>query len=479
MSDWLRRAGTRLWDSPTFTTWGSVGTRALSVLLVLPLIVTRFSTQEIAVWYLFVTLIGLQQLADLGFAPTFTRVIAFAMGGASDLRDLREVRAPGGGSPNWPLIAKVWATMRVIYWRLTLASSVVLLVLGTWALVRPIGALALPREGWIAWAIILGVSVIILRGNAYGAYLQGLNHVALVRRWETLTTLGSILTSFTVLLLGGRLIALVLANQCWMVLNVVRDWQLCRHVEGGRYRQFRERGIDRLVLDAVWPSAWRSGVGISFSRGVIYASGPIYAQVADPAAVASYLIAFRIIQMVSDFANAPFYSKLPLLARLRSEGRVVEQVQLAERGMRLAYWTYAVGFVGIGVSAAWLLDAIHSHAAWVSPALWGLMGLAFFVERFGAMHIQLYSTTNHIIWHVANGVSGSIYLAVSLTTLSTLRVFAFPFGALVGYLSFYSWYAAWHVYRAFEMDFVGFERRTVLAPGLIMLAYYGAILMRT
>jgi hypothetical protein len=466
-----RKVGSRAWQSPTVTAWGSVGTRAISALVVLPLILTRLSTQEIAVWYLLVTVMGLQQLADLGFAPTFTRVIAFAMGGANDLRDLRAVAAPGSGFANWPLIGQIWATMRVVYWRLTLASCALLLVFGTWALQRPIGALTRPQDGWTAWVIILGMSVVVLRGNAYGAYLQGVNQVALFRRWEALTTLGAMFTSFAVLLLGGRLVALVVANQGWMVLNVLRDWQLSRHVEGGRYRAFHERRVDPAVMSAVWPSAWRSGVGISFSRGVLYASGLIYAQVADAAAVASYLIAFRVIQTVSDFANAPFYSKLPLLARLRSEGRVADQVRVAERGMRLAYWTYALAFVGIGLSASWLLDAIHSHVSWVSPALWGLLGLAFFTERFGAMHIQLYSTTNHIIWHIANGVSGTIYLVVSLATLRTLGVFAFPLGILVGYLVFYSWYGAWHVFRAFEMDFFRFQRGTVLAPGLVVLAY--------
>jgi uncharacterized membrane protein YdcZ (DUF606 family) len=101
------------------------------------------------------------------------------------------------------------------------------------------------------------------------------------------------------------------------------------------------------------------------------------------------------------------------------------------------------------------------------------LGLAFFTERFGAMHIQLYSTTNHIIWHVGNGVSGTIYLVVSLVTLPRLGVFAFPLGMLVGYLCFYSWYAAWHVFRTFEMDFFRFQRGTVLAPGLVVLAYSG------
>ena len=46
----------RLWDSPTFTTWGSLASRLLSTLVVLPLILVKFSAAEVVVWQLFATL---------------------------------------------------------------------------------------------------------------------------------------------------------------------------------------------------------------------------------------------------------------------------------------------------------------------------------------------------------------------------------------------------------------------------------------
>ena len=174
-------------------------------------------------------------------------------------------------------------------------------------------------------------------------------------------------------------------------------------------------------MTVAWAPAWRSGLGISFSRGVLYASGLIYAQVAEAAALSTYLLAFRAIQLVTELSQAPFNSKIPLLARLRSEGRFSEQLRVARRSMRLTYWVYAAGFVGIGLSAAAILNAIGSRVEFADARLWSLLGLGFFVERYGAMHIQLYSTTNHIIWHVANGVTGAIYLVVSLRVASAFR----------------------------------------------------------
>ena len=176
------------------------------------------------------------------------------------------------------------------------------------------------------------------------------------------------------------------------------------------------------------------------------------------------------MQMISQFSQAPFYSKLPVLARLRSEGNLEKQIQVAKWGMTLAYWTYVAGFIGIGLLATPLLRLIGSNAEFVSPLLWGIMGLSMFAERYGAMHINLYSTTNHIINHIANGVAGIIYLVVSLTLFRTIGVYAFPLGTLTGYLGFYCWYSAMHSYKAFGLNFWDFDRSFALS--LLVLSLY-------
>ncbi len=460
-------------------TWLSVGTRALSVLVVLPLLLTRFTAEEVAVWYVLVTMIGLQQLADLGFAPTFVRVIAYAMGGSSTLKDLRgrvEARSEG---PRWDSVHRIWVTMRSVYARLTVGSLVLFSLLGTVGVRRPIESLADPTSGWLAWGVVVLAFGITLHGNAYSAYLQGVNQIALLRRWESYASIAAMITSVVVLLLGGRLLALVISHQTWAVVNVIRNRWLATQVEGGRLRRFLGTGTDREVMDAVWGSAIRSGIGVIFSRGVIISSGLIYAQVADAAALAGYLVAFRVAQMLMDFSNAPFYSKLPLLATLRSQGKDAEQALVAARGMQLSYWSFVIGAITVGMVASAGLRWIGSSVHWVTPSLWAMLSIAFFVERFGAMHLQLYSTTNHIIWHLANGISGTVYLVVSTTLLSPLGVFAFPVGILVGYLSFYSWYAPWSVYKSFTFDFWRFQRRTVLAPAVVMLLFVIGTVLRS
>lgn len=60
------------------------------------------------------------------------------------------------------------------------------------------------------------------------------------------------------------------------------------------------------------------------------------------------------------------------------------------------------------------------------------MGLAALVERIGTLHLQLYTTTNHIVWHVANGVTGIIPLCPIPLAYWYLGVIGLPLGMLVG-----------------------------------------------
>lgn len=474
----MRSILSRVWNSPTYTTWGSLLANSLSAVVVLPLVLTRFSAQEIVVWYLMATFLGLQHVVDIGFSPTFSRIITYLVGGVG-IDDLRRPSKTGNGTLDREDLNRVYSTMSSVYLWLGLAWTLLLLLLGSLALKRPISHVQDSRSAWLAWAVILGVSYISFWGEKYVSYLMGLNHVALLRRWDTMAALGAIVSSFLVLYLGGGLLELVIANQSWQVLKVIRNRWLARSASGAMMRAFSKRPFNRKIFDAVWPSAWRSGIGVLLSYGVIQSSGIIYAQVGPTASVASYLLGMRFMQILTQFSVAPFYSKIPLYSRLYAEGKKDELLQIAQRGMRLSHWAFVIGFVGIEFVVQPFLTYIGSNAAFPSPLLWALMGLAFFAERFGAMHIQLYSTTNHIVWHIANGVSGTIYLAVSLGLLKVLGAYAFPVGIIVGYYGFYSWYAARFSYREFGLRPIAYEKSSSVVPGAALLASIAVILVQS
>jgi O-antigen/teichoic acid export membrane protein len=462
----------RGWNSPTIMTWGQFGVRFGGFFLLLPLVLNHLSSAEIVVWFLFTSIVSMQWLLDMGFSATVSRSISHAMAGASAVgRTGAADWRPGDGSPNWLLAGEIVATSRTIYFWLALAVLVLIGAIGTLALAKPIAAASEPDSAWLAWLIVLATSPLGMWANVYTNYLEGTNRVALVRRWDMLLGLAGLASGILVLAMGGKLLSLVVATQAWAITRVLRDRALCHWLDQGRFESYKQLGYSKDVLRGLWPGTWRTGIGSVMSYGLIYGSNLLVAQLDNTAAVASYLVSMKLIESVVQFSMAPFYSQLPVMARKRAEGDIAGLVALARRGMVYAYWSFVLGFLFLALFADRLLLLIGSNASFAPPALWMLMGLAFFAHRFGAMHVQLYSTTNHVTSHIADFVSGIIFITVALALVGQIGLYALPIGMISGYLGFYAWYAAHQSYRSISARCLSFERNVAMPPLAVLLAY--------
>ncbi|HMY00511.1 MAG TPA: hypothetical protein PKC44_12120, partial [Agitococcus sp.] len=101
--------------------------------------------------------------------------------------------------------------------------------------------------------------------------------------------------------------------------------------------------------------------------------------------------------------------------------------------------------------------------------MWILMGAGYLAERVGAMHIQLYSTTNHIIWHIANGLTGCVMLVLSVILYGWLGAVALPLAMLVSYFCIYTPMAMTYSSRAFKFNIFNFELAVSFPPILLVL----------
>jgi hypothetical protein len=221
----------------------------------------------------------------------------------------------------------------------------------------------------------------------------------------------------------------------------------------------------------IWKPAWRGGISGLMSLGLTNLSGILYAQIGSSEVVASYMIALRFITEIRNISNAPFYSKIPLMARLRAEGNVKKLKEVAQRGMFIAHIVFSVSVVLVGLFCDDLIKLIGSNIHFVNAELWVLIALAFYAHRYGAMHMQLYLTTNHVIAYIADGISGIIFVACSIALIKPLGIYALPAGMLAGYLGFYVWFAAYYSLRSVNTNFFNFEKKAFVFPGTIFILY--------
>src|SRR5271157_5423287 len=107
------------------------GIRVSANLLLLPLVLVKLSSSELALWWVFAALGSFGNLADFGFGSTIPRIYNYLFAGAEDFEaeGLRE--AKNGGEPNFAGISRLNATVRALYLKISLAAIGLLAIGGT------------------------------------------------------------------------------------------------------------------------------------------------------------------------------------------------------------------------------------------------------------------------------------------------------------------------------------------------------------
>ncbi len=443
----------------------------MGLTVVLTLAVHRFTVAETNVWQILGTIIGFQLLADMGFTQTFVRSLTYAMAGAADL--VRTNIPDNAPNPNWKLVDDIHRTMRWVYRRQTMYLLFGLGIFGTLTLIRPISQLEEQWKAWIAWGLVLGATGATFITNADSAVLQGVGQIALLRRWEAIAAIGGTLSAILVLLAGGKLLSLIVANQIWVLIGAAQNRRLGREILSGRFRPKIGDRFDPQTLAHVWPRVWRSGIGILCSYGLVQGSGLVYAQFAVADSSASYQLALRFILIISQFSQAPFYSRLPQLCSLLAARKRRLFAFQAERGMKMSLLTFSVASTLVGVVGPFAFKTIEAKTQFPSPWLWLSFSAAFLLERHGGMHLQISTTTDKIVWHIANGITSVISLVLTAALAKPLGVIAFPASIAFACLVFFVPFSASRSHATLEVDRIGYELRVAAMP-VVILAFYTA-----
>jgi hypothetical protein len=194
--------------------------------VLLPLVLTRLSPAEQALWWLFLALGNFTALADFGFGPVITRVYSFLWAGADDFAAEGLPLPSGNKNPNFARLNELNSAVRYLYLRLSLLAMLLLGAAGTLLLLRPVREAGLGAGIWPVWLAYLGVIGYNLYTTHWVLACQGINRVREVQAANLWSSLGYLAAGVAFLLSGAGLFAMVMAMATRGVVSRV----LCRRV---------------------------------------------------------------------------------------------------------------------------------------------------------------------------------------------------------------------------------------------------------
>lgn len=449
----------KILHSPTYSTWVNLASRYAIFLVVTPFLLTRFSTNEIALWYLFNTVIAFSGMFDVGFAQTLIRYSSFLKAGAQTVDDLLQHKsAKDSGireaTTNWRFFREVLFVYRHIYLLLTVVAAFVLVFPVTWLVRNTIFQSGFVADNFLAWGFtLLGVSF-SLYGKQYDSVLRGMNFIPLINWWETGFNILLGLGYLVVLVISPRLLYLVIVLQLVSVaLPLQKKRLIARYIPQLNYHSEDRFTFDKNIFMACWQPTWKTGIMMSGTQGVNYFASIILSNFVPSNVLASYLFSQRILQICNRFSWAPFYSKIPVFNELRARKDILRlrRYTLSNLNKSLFVLIFLTFVAGILVSR--LLGIINANAQFVSSGLWVLMVGSIFFDRVQAMHGQIYMTTNDVRFYITALLSGGLYLLVLFVLISHFGAFAPPLAFLIANLAVNVWYNMKHSLFSLHLSF--------------------------
>src|SRR5258708_37670948 len=105
----------RVFNSAVAWLWVFNFLRLASGLILLPLVLRKFSTADLGMYYVLLSLSALVPLVDFGFGPTIGRFVGYAMGGAASFQTHGLAKAGNSSAPNYTLLWQLLFSSRALY----------------------------------------------------------------------------------------------------------------------------------------------------------------------------------------------------------------------------------------------------------------------------------------------------------------------------------------------------------------------------
>lgn len=460
----------KLWNSPTLMTWGNFLSSSGKLLIFTPLILTTYNVDEIAFWYLLLTINSFAIVIDFGFYPTFSRVISYVFNGLDKVSDISDrSNLTKGKNPAWGFMEHVYGTINSTYFFLSILVLGVVYFGSFTSVNTVIQRVSDQSYLWTSYYIFLISVVLSFLARRSDTIIIGTNHVALINRWNIINNILNSISSILIVYFKFGIEWLAVNQLVFSILLVLRNYFLEIYICQKRFKNFVFFGFDLEIFKWVWGPTWRSGLGILSSTGLTQVTGIIYTNMSSSFQLASYLITLKLVVTISAFSRAPFYSKIPVFSGLRVQNEISQLVHKTRSAMLKSLWVFVIGISTLFFLGDYLLVLIESNTELESPLFIIFMAFIWFFERHHAMHAQIYSTTNKIPFYKMMIISGIINVVLMYILVPRIGVWGFPTSLAISNLLINNWWNVKISLSSLNQKFWPYFKVSSLPPLIILL----------
>lgn len=392
----------------------------------LPLLLWRFSLEELAVWYLIQNLGQLTAIAETALEPSLTRYLTYARGGVARLPAYGEPPEPSSGCENKALVQEVTSAARWLYATLSRVNLVIFGLGGGVLLAHLAAPLGDLTQVLTAWGLYCVSQAMGTRWMAAIPLLLGSGHGHAAFRALTIQRLVFGVVAGLGLVLIGRLEVLGLAQLAGVCAGLwPASWLAGRHLP--RTAPSLSPFLAKTLLRAS-AALWLSRLG---GYLVVRANLPVLSAALGLGVAGRLALTMQLIDMLINVAQTPMFASLPRLYELSAQ-RVSNASKIIVGRVFLVGWlSFVVGGVVLWAAGDELLTLLGKPGVLLGWAPLGLMLLVGLLELNFSISATLLMVGNRVPFVFASLVSGLIVvllnaLALTLTSAGLMTALSIP-----------------------------------------------------
>lgn len=435
---------------------GSIINLGMNV-FILPFVLRMLSTEELGLWYVFVSISSLVSLLDFGFSPSIMRNIIYAWSGATKLNKEGMPEIGLNNEPNYRLMLNLISASKKIYLLISILASLILLFLGTPYIIAINNHVY--NEYLISWIIYSFGICLNLYYSYWNPLLKGIGAIKESNQVQVFSKALYIIITIIGLYFKGGLVWLSFTYLISGLLMRILSKICFRRVTNiNEYSNVDKQKIEiKDILKTIWPNAKKQGL-VTVGAWLITRSTTLISSYFYGLDITAQLgLSLQLFGFIGGLSTLLFNSYSPELASLKISGNNHRFKIIFARSISFQWLISIIGYIGVIFIAPSALNLIGSNSVLLPRNILIVLGIILMLEWNHSTFATLITLSNRVPFLASSLLSGAgiVVLSLVLANLTDLGVLGLVLSQGFTQLIYNNWYWPRLVCLEMKVNFLG------------------------
>lgn len=393
-----------------------------SSIIVLPLILKKLDSNELGIWYIFLSISTLVYLLDFGFAPTIQRNVTYIYSGVKKLskEGVHLIEKEDKIQIDYNLLQNIIEASKKIYFKISLLAFTILITLGNLYIYSLIKNLIVDKKIiFLSWQIFILSNSLNLYYGYYTPLLVGAGKITKSNITLILSKLVYLFLCYILLNLKYGLVGIAVANILSAFINrqTSKIYFYDKHLKNEfKKLEFKE---EKNIFEILWFNSKKMGI-ISLAAYCIYnANIIIVSKYFSLEIVGQFGFTLQILNLLKNLSGTIFFTKLPLFNMYRAQNKMKKLKNEFFKSLKVSLSLFLIGSLLLLFAGDLVLQLLSIKTLLMPKLFICLFIINYILDINCNIFSNLISTDNRIPTVKAALISG---ILIILTTIILLEI---------------------------------------------------------